>query len=770
MKLFKNSKKSGFTLMEVAIAVMIVGLLTVICIPVVQRQLEKSDEYAYYMAYRSVEKLGGQIVALGDPDPNSIYNKTSSSNDIKLALDKPSALQTLKNKIVITFSTLGERFAYTEKYLFKNLFPKSFAENDFVEYGYVEGGMYSNVNYAYRVCKGGETIQQQEPSGVDAEGNPTYKNYKCSDFGVSDSDFNSYALIRSLLPTRGCFVGLTEAQENARLAQLENFVKNDKSVDGDLTGFCNKINSSNYCAGLDASTGEEYKVAPDTVTAREEDTGDGDFVDQEYTITYCRHYAKSPEGGGASGSGDAVQLERPKVTDTCKPAHGYYGMYNSGGDYALSCECISGKLPTQNNDKVCCPQLTGLNSYSRSDISPSMSEPNYCVNCEGDFNSVGNWCCPAHSVFNGTACQCVEGYEMDSAKGTKNEKCVKTKCAKGSHLDAETEVCVPNPPLLKADRFCELIKDNWNHTSPLDSCNKFTTQNNARIYTEVLDAAKSASGNYLSIQSKIGAFRNVAPNIILSNGLKLWILGDKAASIPGLSYNPMHISSTQNMCQEILNGNKPLSTKDKCDARGGYFCKGEAHCYTLDAQSLTTMGDARNCCVASDISDLAYDVNSAKDNRAFAVSGFTVFVDINGDKGSGTLWEDVFPFFVGANGKVYPGYPLDADKAKDTTSEAIYLGGNSVKNLPVDVYYYDKDASNENARKKVVVFSNVSYARGLCFGKILNSHTPYCQNLGLKAKNGGTRVDKIKDAIDSASNDCKTHNCFITVRNKLRFF
>ena len=129
MKLFKNSKKSGFTLMEVAIAVMIVGLLTVICIPVVQRQLEKSDEYAYYMAYRSVEKLGGQIVALGDPDPNSIYNKTSSSNDIKLALDKPSALQTLKNKIVITFSTLGERFAYTEKYLFKNLFPKSFAEN-----------------------------------------------------------------------------------------------------------------------------------------------------------------------------------------------------------------------------------------------------------------------------------------------------------------------------------------------------------------------------------------------------------------------------------------------------------------------------------------------------------------------------------------------------------------------------------------------------------------------------------------------------------------
>ena len=184
------------------------------------------------------------------------------------------------------------------------------------------------------------------------------------------------------------------------LHNQKNFVKNDKSVDGDLTGFCNKINSSNYCAGLDASTGEEYKVAPDTVTEREEDTGDGDFVDQEYTITYCRHYAKSPEGGGASGSGDAVQLERPKVTDTCKPAHGYYGMYNSGGDYALSCECISGKLPTQNNDKVCCPQLTGLNSYSRSDITSSMSEGTYCVNCEGDFNSVGNWCCPAHSVFN----------------------------------------------------------------------------------------------------------------------------------------------------------------------------------------------------------------------------------------------------------------------------------------------------------------------------------------------------------------------------------
>lgn len=778
MNIFKNRKKSGFTLMEVAIAVMIVGLLTVICIPVVQRQLEKSDEYAYYMAYRSVEKLGGQIVALGDPE--DAYYNTSISNGIKLALDKKTPFQTLKNKITVIFSSLGQRFAYTEKYLFKNLFPKSFAEEDWMSESTISDDDYYNANLAYRVCEDNEQIQKPDPSGTDATGNPIYENYKCSEFRdlYSSRDGVISTPIDSLLPENGCFIGLSDTQKAAKKAELENFIKADKSTLGEISvkKFCEKL-AQGYCVGVDSEQNREYKtLAPYLVEDSYVSDGEPDEPDDTPTANYVCDIAYRNLSSSSSGSSNnATQPARPTVTNICTEANGYYGMYNSGGDYSVSCECKLGKLPTQNNDKVCCPQMTGLNSYSRSDINSSMSESTYCKNCLGDFNPIGNWCCPDYSVFNGSECQCVEGYKMNNAKGTSAEECIHTGCAKGSHLDKETEICVPNPPLLKADRFCNLINQNWNTTA--HKCDTFSTVNNSKVYNAVLEAAKSTSGNYLSIQSKNGAFNHVTPNIILTNGLRLWILGDKAASIPGLSYNPMNISSTQNMCQELFSGtNTPLSTKDKCDARGGYFCKGEAHCYTLDATSLTKMGDARNCCSSTDISDLAHAANAEKDNRAFAISGFTIFVDINGDKGSGTLWEDVFPFFVGADGRVYPGYPLDADKnyKVDSTSEAAYLGGNSVKNLPVDVYYYENDSRNDNSRKKVIVYSNVSYAKGLCFSKILNVHTPYCRNLGLKMKENVTGetndVTKIKDFIESPSNDCNTHNCFLSVRNKLRFF
>ena len=54
----KNNKKSGFTLMEIALAVLIVAILAMLTVPMVQRQLSKSDEYAYYTAYKTIEKLG----------------------------------------------------------------------------------------------------------------------------------------------------------------------------------------------------------------------------------------------------------------------------------------------------------------------------------------------------------------------------------------------------------------------------------------------------------------------------------------------------------------------------------------------------------------------------------------------------------------------------------------------------------------------------------------------------------------------------------------
>ena len=137
MRIFnKKNKKSGFTLMEIAIAVMIVGLLTAIVIPIVRNQVAKLDEYSYYAAYKAVEKLGGQIVALGlDP---CVTNPNSNECRGIAAIDGQNVLT--KNKIATEFdinkkakffiSTIGDKFVYSEQYLFKKLFPKSYADDD----------------------------------------------------------------------------------------------------------------------------------------------------------------------------------------------------------------------------------------------------------------------------------------------------------------------------------------------------------------------------------------------------------------------------------------------------------------------------------------------------------------------------------------------------------------------------------------------------------------------------------------------------------------
>ncbi len=787
----RNIKKNGFSLMELAIAVMIVALLTIVCIPIVKNQLSKSDEYAYYMAYRSVEKLGGQIVALGDPD-DPRYKKTSENPDFsKIANVTNIAKNSWSKNIKSVFTNLSLRFAYTEHFVFKNLFPKSFAdEPEWYDGSSITSQDYEQVQLAYQVCK----LNKQVQKGTKEDGTPEY--YKCIDIigeesgsyngrdengnetTVTTSYFDNYAPVKGLLPSQG-LITLNSKAESTIYKELEDYIKNG----GDFAGYCAKLNT--YCSGNAENDTVEYKSKKELRVVREE----ADDEDEASEYSSCDSIYRYL-GSSSSEVNNSTSYTRPSVKDICVNSP-YYGMYNAGGTYALSCECETGKFVTSNDDKVCCSHKDNYNSYAPvtktaaktntfntyANAHPGLAHAadagiNYCRYCSGEYNSVSDWCCPEHSFFNGSACECASGYEMDSNKGTSSEKCVLKGCAEGYRPDFNTQVCVPNPPIVKASRFCELIRDNWNIVPNSANCNLFTEENNVNVYENVLEAAKGNNGSgYLSINSKQGAFANLRPNIILSNGLRLWILGDKSASIPGLSYNPVGISSTQNMCRELLKSDNlsPLSTRELCDAAGGYFCAGESHCYTLDsASSLNKMGDARNCCASTDLSTIDYSADVDKDNRSFAIGGFTVFVDINGTKGSGTLWEDVFPFYVGTNGKVYPGYPLDAPKSLEADSNSVYLAGNSVKNIPVDVYYFT--SAGDSARRRVVAYSNVSYARGVCFAKLVNSHTPYCKNLGLKAKGAGTQVDKGTEAIDSDSNPCSSHSCFVSVRNKLRFF
>ena len=159
-----------------------------------------------------------------------------------------------------------------------------------------------------------------------------------------------------------------------------------------------------------------------------------------------------------------------------------------------------------------------------------------------------------------------------------------------------------------------------------------------------------------------------------------------------------------------------------------------------------------------------------KDSRTYAINGFTVFIDINGTKdndelgGGGTLWKDVFPFYISSNGTVYPAYPLNAAKAsgEKKDSSSLFQGGNSSA-LSADVFYYD---IVNNKRKKINVFPSIPYARAMCLSINISAYTPYCQNLGSKFRHSMTPIDKY---IYSDSNPCFKHRCFVKLKNKIKF-
>ena len=122
----KNNKKSGFTLMEIALAVLIVAILAMLTVPMVQRQLSKSDEYAYYTAYKTIEKLGGQVVARGDSFENpditlENFQKLEKVNKFKIAFNKFNQ----KARLFIALTT--NKLVYSEAFLFNHLFPNTFA-------------------------------------------------------------------------------------------------------------------------------------------------------------------------------------------------------------------------------------------------------------------------------------------------------------------------------------------------------------------------------------------------------------------------------------------------------------------------------------------------------------------------------------------------------------------------------------------------------------------------------------------------------------------
>ncbi len=791
----RHNKRSGFTLMEIMISLAIVAILIATTLPIINKQLEKADEYSYYLAYKTVEKMAGQIAAIGDPteltDSGSII--IADAEDTSL-LDKISERLNF-NKAKKFIASIGNKLAKSEVYIFKSIFPRAFAVTKTFEedvYSW-DSDSYDMIWLAYRVC-GGAQIPKQKETITNEDGtteertiyytrnDSEFNNCKGYTEGAQDSAAPANKYITELLYPEGspCY--------SSNVSKVVEKLKNTEKPD-----------AKSICTSIFTSSCPSSKFLPDIQREAKyivdyrssgEDVEDGTAEDNEGSPDDIGSYLQPPMSDVAgecilkssytlemgTESASITASARPSFSDSdCSSGKGYYNMKNEGKPSTISCVCSSGTIPSENYDNVCCTPCSQEGALPYSTGSSST-----CVCCVNDYNKITNTCCPDNSVYvEGEGCQCIEGYKMQDGK------CVESECTAGSTM--VDGVCVVNPPITKASRLCEQIEQYWNIDEDKTYCTAFTEQNGISYNKPVYEALLGQNGNLMSIKSNIGAFGlkddgsdKIKPNIVFSNGLKLWIVSDKTASIPGLSFTTENSTPSRNVCRNLKK-----STHISCYNAGGYFCKSEKNCFALDAESKAEMGDARNCCGSVDISDIAAASQVTadpdgylKNTQAYAISGFTVLVDINGDKGNGTLWDDVYPFFIASNGVVYPAYPLDAPKNTGANT-ALYLGGNSAKQLAVDVYYYE---STDASRERKVAFPGVSFARGVCSARQVSKYTPYCLNLGesFAAKGLDNRVltgsnyikydDVNASGSEKSYNPCDKYKCFVSVRRKLRTF
>ena len=712
--------KKAFTLMEIGICLLIMSILIMLCIPIVTNQMKKTDEYAYYAAFKTVEKMGAQIVAFGDPEGINVEIDGNEGEENEGAFNINVSPFTIKDYVSDYFDII-----------LKSLFPKAFAAIQTSE-------IVSFPSYEYdylRVCLGNPNVVKDYH--VHAGNTWTEAEIQA---------VQSESLCRNIF-SKDDFIKKRFMCPNMSLASVKSMLE---------TTF---YNASDYCKWLAQNCTGAYNCS------------------SENKKTCYKHMILTQSSNKAAYGECIITVNDPDLnyenptlaanTDTtitnevtCDK-YGYGDMYSD----ALSlCDCSHNPnlnyVKALNNKNVCCiaPEDGKFPYYA----GPALP----CLNCPfGTFNEKQKSCCPSNSYYSSALekCVCSEGYTPNNSDNPTSCNISGNTCPAGSHL--VDDKCISNSPITSGKRFCELVSYYWNVSN--HNCDTFKEQDGVSYYEDLYNSITSDNTPYLSVKAVTGAFNDIEPNVIFANGLRMWILGDKSASISGLSYNPDDYEPSVNVCRL-----KPDTSINECNTNTDYYCKTDEKCFTLNqGDGSLKLGDARNCCSTSDFSDLIslYEGDHyLRDPRTYAINGFTVFIDINGTKdndemgGGGTLWKDVFPFFISSNGHVYPAYPLNAakvgDKSTTKDSSSLFQGGNSSA-LSADVFYYD---IINGKRKKINVYSSIPYARALCFSMEISIFSPYCRNLGSKF-----RHNEVIDNPQSAP--CYRHRCFVKLKNKIKF-
>ena len=685
---YYNKLKKAFTLVEIALAVLIIAILVLLTMPIIINQMQKTDEYAYFSAYKLVEKISSQVVMYGD-ESVGIDPTISLKNDYNPII--PAAMADYKSGTGRFSNDLAQSPTLPNIYL---SFPETFWNYLKVCAGTMDGGTYPYNASTYNKCG----------------------NYFTGS-GYPYGDLRP-AVKRALTGKDTGDVNLSETAEE----------------------WCRKLGNGAIISDADS-----------------------------YYVEYIDRY---PEEGVPTPTHECIVVRKDKMLDnriinavegavnsfnavnSCDRDHGYI---DAGATISNASPCLCDGVWATNNPRVCCPRV----GEAQAAYYYKAGDRDQCIACTiNAFNEVTNSCCPRDSSYNAALRQCVcnSGYRMIG------NTCIwdDTVCPPGSHLSpwAGNHICQINRPYIGAQRLCSRISQLWNTVE--SNCD-------SPLFTARLPRIYNAATNvrYLSVNARQGAFRNVTPHLIFANGMRMWFLGDRAATIPGLSYNPeVYTNRNDTVCQFDAANN----SEGACTGGSRFYCRDEGRCYSVTTQENgPALVDARTCCAnphMQTIRNASYvggDRAYRADPRIYAISGFTVFVDIDGaGKGTSTLWDDIFPFYIATDGQVYPGYPLNApadSRQKNIAGNGSYLNA--------DVYYYEK-VEDTNTRKKTFAYMSIPMARAVCFARLINVNTPYCQNLGTNYRE--YRADRtINQFVDGEDNPCSSHKCYINVKNKVKF-
>ena len=330
-----------------------------------------------------------------------------------------------------------------------------------------------------------------------------------------------------------------------------------------------------------------------------------------------------------------------------------------------------------------------------------------CECQDGTFINAGEPCpgeCPEGKTWNGSACvtpctkTCSGGQVLNSSTCTcECPSGTPTTCGKGQHLynchcvnDCPSDPgcgkqCDPASGVITDDpsfnRTCSDETYEWSESQC--RCVPSPKTLPKKDFCESFRSytnTKEEACNGSAITSSTEDFTNQTPDIILRNGLRLYNLSQPYGRI------------------DMLDNNTP----------GGIF-------------------------------------TDASGNKIDTASyGYTVYVDIDGEKGSSKIWEDVYPFYITLAGKVIPAYD---------TRNLGQFGGDNREFLQVsseDEYIQDGKRHIDWLEK------SVDFKTGACTVGYIGENTPYCT--------AGTPVRK------NVQCDKTEHVCRVKQINPIKFF